>query len=380
MVAIGLYEVHAHEHILYYFSKIATAADFEVTVFTTPDIETVVADSLGDATAEIDWVLKSEDESHRHYLDRVSTVCHERLDVFIAQSIYGNLVSLLPYLTFSPRCKSILWVYNTKQWLNTPLSWNSGLKGNIHTVFRNRIVRNFDAINVEYPPMERYVETSCSYDNPVYNLVPTLCESTDQPASDGVQITVPGGIAEHRRDYDLVLEVFEAVSERYEDKLTFHLLGNPAGEFGASVVDRCSDLVADGHDIVWYDQKVPKAKFDSVLRESTFIFSPVHPRIEVIDGIYEDYGTTKGSGNVYDALRTATPLILPASFEVDDIIEGSTVTYEDARDLAATVLEVLRDDQRLDDLEQAAVANATQFRLEKQCERFSAMIADILDR
>jgi len=377
MPAVGLYELSTHEHILYFFIKIADNAGYDVTVFARDDIADSVQESLDGDPSSVTWVRKAEDESTRSYLSRVEDACDD-LDLFVAQSLYPQSIELPHHVRFSPDCKRLVWIYNVNRWLNVRPTLKRGPVWNLHMFLRRIMLRKYDAINVEYPPMADYIETNCEYSGPVYTLTPTLYEEEPAPPTDTVQFTVPGYVESQRRDYELVMDVFEQLFETYGDRVSLHLLGKPMSEYGHRILDRCEALSDAGYDVVYYRDWIPMNEFDETLRASSFLLCPIRPTTTGRE-VLETYGTTKGSGNVFDALRHATPIILPEYFQIADMIRGSAVHYTDRQDLVEKIAGLLDDPDRLETMRHTARQNAEQFTLESQSERFDAVVAELLD-
>jgi len=377
MASIGFYEVSTHEHNLYYFVRIAVAAGHDVTVFTHEDTADVVSELLGQTADQVSWVRTTDEESVGSFLSRIEPVCDERLDLFIAQSLYPQSGEMPAHLRFRPDCKRLLWIYNVNRWLATEFTLERRLVWNAHMACRKLLLRKYDAFCVQYPPMAEYIESELSVSKPVYALPSTIYEGDATHPTDPVRFTVPGQIESKRRDYEIAMSVFEDLFDRYGSEIALHLLGRPNAQYGQNIVDRCEALSEEGHDITYHREWIPRAEFDEGLRTSSVLLSPIRPLTRGRE-VTEKYGTTKGSGNVFDALRHATPIILPEYFQIAEMTEGSAVTYGDSDDLRRQIEGILNDRERLDSLTSAAVDNAERFRLRPQCERFNAVVDELL--
>lgn len=377
MVRLAFLELGTHENNLYIFSKIATTGDNDVTVFTTESIAESVRTELGAEASDISWIEKSDDESLRSYLRRVEKYC-EQIDVLLVQPLYGGFPKLFTYASFNPPCKRALTIFNTRRWLSASYSFRRWPVYNLNIALRRRIVDKFHALVVEYPPIADHVTSTIEVDSPVYTLSPTLFEG-DQCIPDGrIRFTVPGHIEPDRRDYDFVLDVFADLFEQFDKEIELQLLGTPKGEYGDRILDRCDEFADAGHNVVTYREWIPLEEFESGLRRSHFLLCPL--RRTVAKGPVEEiYGTTKGSGNVSDAIRTATPLIVPAHFAVADGMADATVTYDNRDDLRDSLETLVCDRDRRTTLYDRALETARAYTRERQYERFSRVVAGVYD-
>lgn len=379
MTNLGIYGTGQHENLLYNICRIARCANYNVTVCAPESTGEVVQEYLGKEGESIRWILKRDETSLKKYLSQVETLCDTELDLLYFQAMYESNSPLLRYIPFSPNCKTLFRIHNVNRWLNSNPSLDMGFKNNLHSVLRKLFLRKIDALVVEYPPMAQYIKTECTSTKPVYTFVPTICEHTYRYSSDTIRFTVPGYIESDRRDYDLVLNVFESLFSQYSDRIALHLLGSPKGEYGERILNDSQTLEKRGYNVVYYQDWVPMEEFESTLQESTFLLNPIR-RTYTDHGVTEWYSTTKGSGCYIDALRTRTALILPAYFEVSDIIHESTITYQGESHLTQTISTILDNDDRLNSLKQAAHNNSQQFTLDKQVDRFTDIVSELLNQ
>lgn len=376
---VGIYDVSAHRHILAYLCKMAATDCNQVIVFTTevnydaiePELETIVGD--------INWVLKSESQSLGNYLQTVEGIADERLEALMVSAVFGSMRQLFHYASFDPDCQKIVWIFNANRWLNADFALKRGFRGNLHLLFRRRILKNYDAINVEYPPMEEFIEEATDYDRPVFTLMPTLFEGRQaEPPDNRFVCSVPGNIHPMRRDYDLALDVFKELFKEYEDDLEVRLLGRPHGRYGERIVARCQALRDEGYSIKYFDEWIPMETYHRSIQESHVLFCPIY---EIAEDAFADeiYGTTKGSGNIFDGLRNGTPLLLPEAFRLSDDIASSTLQYSNVQDLLKRLGDLVSNPSSLEDVCKAAHRNAERFKLSNQRRNFDRVIDELLD-
>jgi uncharacterized membrane-anchored protein YhcB (DUF1043 family) len=86
-------------------------------------------------------------------------------------------------------------------------------------------------------------------------------------------------------------------------------------------------------------------------------------------------GKTKITGAIGDAVRSGTPIFLPAEFPASSEFEGLIHHYQDTSDLVRSLMNVLVDYQ---ELTQSARETAQQFDLEKQAQRMETLCREVI--
>ncbi|MBL0134849.1 MAG: hypothetical protein IPP79_13075 [Chitinophagaceae bacterium] len=64
------------------------------------------------------------------------------------------------------------------------------------------------------------------------------------------------------------------------------------------------------------------------------------------DNIAETYGQSKSSGNMFDAIRYAKPLLVPASLTIDKEQEDAAIVYKDLEELIEILSNLQQSDKR----------------------------------
>lgn len=386
-VRLGLVELFTHENNLYNLCKIGMAAGHELTIFTTSEMYESLDMTEGFGTDRVSWVIQDDDESLSAFLTRISDRTTD-IDLLLVTSIYGTAPELRHFWQFNPDCPVAVWIFNANAWLGG-YSVRKGLVGNVNTLARRRILSNVNAIIVEYEPIRSYVETELNNRvvekvrcfPPVYADDPRLTGLNQEVSSDsgasGIHFVVPGRIEQSRRDYDTVCDVFEMVDPTVANSLRLTLLGKPYGEYGKRIIERCDALTERGVNVTVFNEWIPIDTYRQTLRDATFLLCPLQRTTESAS-ITEVYGRTKGSGNVWDAIQNATPLVVPSHFEVAHYIKSSTYSYESSTDLTDFIERVAADTERIASLQQNALANAKKFSLNNQCNRFDALVSALV--
>jgi hypothetical protein len=175
------------------------------------------------------------------------------------------------------------------------------------------------------------------------------------------------------------LNVFEKLFEKYEKKISLHVLGKPVGKGGNSIIQRCEKLKNKGYDISFSKGFIPEEEYDRISSESDIIFSPLNVITKRDSGIREIYGKTEGSALPFEAIQYCKPLIVPKEFIVIDKMKSSTLTYNSAEDLEKILSDLIENKNKLENLKKEACKNSDKFSLEVLQKYFKDEILDNID-
>lgn len=371
MKNIGILEIHFHVKYLYSIMRITKTKNTKVTVFTTKEIFSRIETYLED-NSQYEFILKEDNESINNYLKKVEKICNEKIDLLLVNTIQMSLVNIPHYFRFDPKSKKILTVHLANHWLKRRFGLNirhflRSLDAALSIfLIRRRILPKYDGINVVYAPIRDFVEKNTSYKKPVFTLPFNFFdgEKSIKPSKkDGeIKFVVPGLIEPYRRDFDLTLDIFEKLFEKYNDKISLWLLGEPIGQGGIRVIERCKTLKEKGYNISFSKTFIPEGQYNKVLVESDVIFSPLNVVTKRDTGIKEIYGKTEGSALPFEAIQYVKPIIVPAEFNVDKLTTSS-VRYKDKKDLEEKLIELITNKSRLDELSKNALINSKRYSL-----------------
>ncbi|UCH72015.1 MAG: hypothetical protein JSW62_00240 [Thermoplasmatales archaeon] len=351
--------------------KISKTRNTKVTVFTTKEIFSRIETYLEDKS-QYEFILKEDNESINYYLKKVEKICNEKIDLLLVNTIQMSLVNIPHYFKFNPKTKKILTVHLANHWLKKRFGFNfRNIPRSLDAVIsifliRRRILPKYDGINVVYAPIKNFVEKNTSYKNPVYTL-PFNFFDENKPIKklkkDGkIRFVVPGLIETYRRDFDLTLDIFEKLFYKYNNKISLWLLGEPIGQGGIRIIERCKKLKEKGYNISFSETFIPEEKYHRVLIESDVIFSPLNVVTKRETGIKEIYGKTEGSALPFEAIQYVKPLIVPVEFNVDELATSS-VRYTNNEDLEKKLIELITNKSLIDDLTKNALINSKKYSL-----------------
>ena len=367
MKEIGILEIKWHEDFLSNICRICKTENTNVTIFTTKKIFLNLRNTLRNIS-DFNFVIKSGNESDLYFLKRIEQICNKKIDVLFVNTIQGNCLDLAPFLFFEPKSKKILTIHNVNAWFKPKLSFRIRLdklplgllkpiNTNASSIIRHFILQKYDAINVIYPPMKRYILNNTEYKNEIYTLPYSFYEKSaiSKNIQEEVIFTVPGVIREGRLDYGLVIKTFEALFRKYAN-LKLFLLGFPYDNYGRKIIHKCKYLANEDHQIYYFEEPVPRDVWSKIFAKSDIILLPFEkwwpsePK--------EVWGTTKGSGSMLECIRYGKPFLVPESFEVTKELSKSYLKYNDNENFNEIIESLINNKEKIDYLKEQALINS----------------------
>lgn len=388
MKNIGILEIHFHVKFLYTTMRICKTKDTKVTVFTTKEIFSRIETYLNDKS-QYEIILKENNESINHYLKRVEKICNEKIDLLFVNTIQMSSIRIPPYINFKPNTKMILTIHMVNHWLKEKFAFGikniaRAIDANISIfLIRRYILPKYNAINVIYPPIKDFIEKNTSYKKQIFTLPFNFLDKAkkvEKSEQNGkIRFILPGLIETYRRNYDLALDVFEKLFEKYGNKISLNVLGKPVGNDGDRIIKRCEKLRKKGYNISFSREFLPEDDYDKFSRESDIIFSPLNVITKRDTGIIEIYGKTEGSALPFEAIQYCKPLIVPQEFNVINEMKSSTLKYKSNEDLEKILIELIENKNKLEYLKKEAIKNSEKFSLEVLQKYFINEILNKLD-
>ncbi len=387
---IGILETHFHVKFLYTMMRICKTKDTNVTIFTTKKIISRIKTYLDDKS-KYEIILKEDNESLSSFLKKVEKICNEKeIDLLFVNTIQMSSINIPPYISFRPKTKMIITIHVVNHWLKTKFAF--GVKNIARVIdtnisiflIRKIILPKFNAINVIYPPIKEYIKKNTNYKKQVFTLPFNFYDKTKKveksKKESKIRFILPGLIETYRRNYDLALNVFEKLFEKYGKKISLYILGKPVGTGGNRIIQRCEKLKNKGYDILFSKGFIPEKDYNRISSESDIIFSPLNVITKRDSGIKEIYGKTEGSALPFEAIQYSKPLIVPQEFIVINEMKSSTLKYKSSEDLEKILVELIENNNKLEDLKKEACKNSEKFSLEVLQKYFKDQILDKLNK
>jgi hypothetical protein len=368
---IGILEINRHIPVLYSFLKILSTPQIHITIFTTPPLYKRLQTYLM-GNEQITIILQEKKEKRSHFLKRVETYTNEHLDVLLVNTIHEVIFHLLPFLHLNPEKKMILTIHHVNTWLKQkivfkPLQLIMTIETNIATfLIKGFILKKYDALNVIYKPLKDYIQRQTTYEKPVFTLPTSVYDPTTkftiQQKKPGILKTIiPGLIQEQRKDYTPIIEAIKLLPKNYLNSLEICIPGFPVGRYGRKIHQQFKALEHIGAQITLFNEFVPDDIFDQLHQNSDIIICPIRIKTRSDNLTTEFYGTTVGSGVIYNGIQYIKPLIVPQEFNQLPELLTSTLTYKNPQDLSNILIDLIDNPEKLQNLKNQAKINAEKF-------------------
>ena len=386
---IGILEIQRHIPVLYSFMKICKTNKTKVTVFTTPKVFTRLL-TYDINKNDFIFIIKKKSETKLAFLRRVKKICNKEIDLLFINTIHSTVFDLLHYINFDTDIKKVLVVHHANAWIRPylvfkPFNILKTIDSNFSTVLiKNFIFPKFDAINVIYSPLRKYIYENMDYNKEIFTIPTSTFEEdlfiNNYDDNDKLKIVLPGIIQEHRKDYLSLLNAFSNICKKYKNKIEVYILGQPIGSYGKQVVKKYKNLNKKDCKVVTYDGFVPDDIFDKILNYCDIIITPLRFETKADNLIKEQYGKTVGSGVVYNAIKYARPIIVPEEFNMIGEFSSSTLKYQNHKDLEKILEGLINHPNKIMDLKHEALKNSRKFTLENLQKYFNTKVIGWLEK
>jgi len=387
---IGILEFHYHVKYLYTLAKIVKLNNTNVTVFTTPELFSKVKTYLKNDLDDYEIILKKEEEGMSSFLKRVENICTKKIDLLFINTIQKSMLDFPRFLRFKPSCKMILTIHTANAWFSKKPQLDLKMifrtvDTNISTFFgRFLILPKFNAINVIYSPIKDFIIRKTDWDKPVFTIPFGFYENEIdyklvKKNDNKLVFVLPGQIEEHRRDYDVVLDAFEKIFQRHNEKIRLILLGYPVGLYGKRILKRCEEFKEKGYNLSYYHNFIPEEEYDLEVKSVDFIILPIKILTHGIGVTKEYYGITKGNAGVFEAIQYGKPMIVPADFNMIKNLESSTMRYLNIDDLIDKIENLISNKKEANAYISLALKNANSFSIEVLQKYFREEILENID-
>jgi len=393
MPRIALIEIKSINHELSGLCRISKAERNIITVFATKPVFDIAKAELGDEVKNFEWMIKKENESHLKFLKKAEKICNQKIDLVIV-----NTLRNWQFLFFKPKCRMLCVIDDLNYWLkdtgslkiyfkklldfNQNIIHNRALASNAVTgpIVRNLILKKYDGILVEYPPFVDYIKENFNYKGRIYCFPnrPFMQKSFSPAPSDHIiRFIVPGMIQKRRRDYKLILSVFEKLFPKYKNVIELYFWGRPREKYGQEIINWSEKLENKGYGMFCAKKYIKPEDFQSVIEKSDVIISPMRVKYRSAT-VEEIYTITKPSGIFSDSIRYAKPCIVPETYNITSEMKTSYLTYKDENDLKKLIEALINNRGKLQRLKSEALENSKKFSLEKLHQNFETMTKKLL--
>lgn len=368
---IAIYEI-IHLDWIIPIARLLEDDNYNVTFYVSSGFEHTLKKALPQSYHKYTWVHVQPEASVLSFYKSFSQVFSKPTwDIILLNSVDSRHLFIYFSLLKNKKTKILLNVHDVNNFFKPQISFQ--YRKILRKIGKRLLNKIIDGFVVNANEMKKYIEDQALTKKPVYWIPPVIFESStlENNLESGFTVVIPGTVDKRRRDYDLILSIIREFWNDGIHSIRFIIAGQPAGAYGNNLIETFHQLADQGFPIVYFTDEIPELQFQKLVASATVILSPLQSQTAIHDNITEAYGTTKGSGNVYDAIRHAKPMIIPASIQKVKAIESSCITYSSGSDLKKLLLQLATDQTRLLNLQTKAIENSLKFTKEKTKEKFN---------
>jgi hypothetical protein len=340
---IGIYELEHFESV-YPLIRFHEKENNRIILFVSERVFHELNARLKNSLTCIEWFIKPDKKAIRSFLWDMFLLCKEKK----IQTLYLHTVSS-NHLFFAflvgllrNKCQIIITVHEVNNFFLSKFSFN------LRILIRHVGKKILFLLCRQYMTIS---ESTCQYLRQItqnklpvhwfpggifeeeYYEAPTLPYNT-------INIVVPGTLDSRRRDYK---DVFVFLKKANARQLSVHvcLLGGNVEGISSDIINDCNEYLRSFMNLTFYhDAFISSSDFQRKMNEAHFIWVPSVIRSTIEDDIEEIYGVSKTTGNLFDAIRFARPLILPEVLKIDAYHHSAVYKYRKIDDIIDFLFDV----------------------------------------
>jgi len=363
---IALLEIETHYMDFYSLIQIFDTHENELYLFVSAIIHDKIKNILSEERYNrYHWVVKDIHDSIEEFFSSCLYIIKSKnIELLFLGTIQSNFNTFSKFI-YDARVKTIATIHNVNRWF-FPNHFDDSLLEFDEYRERRNILNQLDYLNVISENLKCYLIDNKLWDEPIFTLAFSMFQNNNYSFQDNnlIRFVISGSIEEKRRDYNLVIEVFEDLFSKY-DNISLTLLGNcNATSYGRAIMKKCEELVDKGYLIDYFDHYVPELEYDEIMSNADIMIIPIHKKYEWNEYIYEIYGETKQSANILETVKYGKPCIIPKCIKVDPRIGKTCLIYENKEQLKGVIETLATNGETVKNLSQKAISNARKYSIE----------------
>lgn len=318
-------------------------------------------------TAHFSWHIINDTQGRLLFFKELERA----LDEFDPNLIWFNTISSNHFFfarlcgKFSKRSRIILTVHDINCLFKPQWEWN--IRSIIQYAGKKALRNSVSAFNVISSTLIPYLKPLLRPGLAIHTISGSIFEKKNRPLAweMPLRLCVPGSLDSGRRNYE---EVFALLSllEQAGIQAEINLLGGHHSLDDAfRIINRAKNYNGRVARILIHEQEViDQETYEEMLAKAHFIFLPSVINTRICGRTKEIYGITKSSGVVYDAVRHARPLIIPAALAVDNEIESSCLKYHEISQVRELLQKFITNPQEYEVLCKRSLDNSQAYTIE----------------
>ncbi len=153
------------------------------------------------------------------------------------------------------------------------------------------------------------------------------CQSNTFPASETINIVMPGNVSNKRKDVAMLFSILPKLAPK--SKLHFTFLGKPENDTVLQQLEALKQKCSSQIEITHYHHFIPWEEYSRVIAKAHLLLCPIKAQTSFY-WVDESYGTTKISGSEADCIHNGKIGLFPTSYPK---MNWHNLYYENASDL-----------------------------------------------
>jgi hypothetical protein len=373
---IGILEVNYHSQNAYYLARILKDR-YDVTLIVDPDIKEKLQTFPGDYLGDISWIVRDKSETVREFLSRINK---QVFDFLFIGTATGTAPDLVKFARLSSGIPSVTYVYKVYNWLAPKpyLSWSirDMIRENSRSLARQYVISKQNVLLSEYQTGEKLMG-SVRGGAEVQMLRPLFRSDWSNEtgfAGDEFRLVVPGAITQNRGvEYADLLRI----ATEFPENIAIELLGRPKDNYGENIVEKAAAASQFKTNNEW----IPHTEFATAIETADLLLGPFSRSGMTwkTGSRYEHRSVSVGSGITLDAIKYATPLMLPEYYNYDPELADGVETYNSINEIPKVIENLISvPNNRVTQMQTSIEEVSENYNMSKQRDRFESFVEDMI--
>ena len=366
---IGIFETQHFEG-AYPMIRIMDIPGNQLTIFADENTYNRFKDLFGNDMQRYSWIVKPGNVSNRRFIWKVYKICKkEKTGVLFLNTVSANFIWYGWMAALLPSTKVILTLHDANAFLRSRFSIN--FRRSIRHIGKKILGHFCYAYSTVSETVMEYLKNSMNEKKKIFCIPGAVYEGRNNflqsySCLQSLRLVVPGSIDGRRREYNKIFELLEQIN-KHSLPVIIVLAGGPYGSYGQTMLDKFRAYGKLYSNLIYYESPVlDQSLFDAELDNGHFVWIPSVIKTVIDDGIEETYGLTKSSGNIFDAIKHAKPLLVPKDLPMPSQLKSSTIAYDNIATLFAFLETITHYSGKYNDIAAEALSNSLAYTAEKK--------------
>lgn len=376
---IGIFETQHFEG-AYPMIRILDIPGNNLYIFVNETTHKRFSDLFGEDMTRFTWIIQKKDSSPRQFIFQIFKTCKQhRLQLLFLNTVTAHFMLYGWMAAFLPSVKVIVTLHDANNFLRSRFVAN--IRQSVRHAGKKVLGHFCYAYSTVSETVKEHLEEVMHIKKPVFCIPGAVFERQNMPLASitplaQLRIVVPGSVDYRRRNYEDVFELLHLVNTQALP-VTIVLAGGFYKEYGKYMLEKCKDYASRYNNLIFFDTLVlDQSMFDAELDAAHLVWIPSVIDTVIADGIGETYGLTKSSGNIFDAIKHARPLLVPSALIVQPQLMSSVCKYDSIKAVTGFLERILQEPRLYTSLAQESFNNSMKYTAAEMRKRVSPLFPE----